>query len=294
MTYILEYSKSRTIADKLVADFNLTRVYNLTSPSEARRKLIDRASFASGRDTLIKISVEDTDPGRAAALANAYISELHQQDNRLALTGFGQHRRFFEQRLHDEGALLASAEDKLKDIQKKTGAIQVGSQAEATIRMVAQIRADIAGHEVMLQSLATGATDQNPEVIRHNTELASLRAQLAKFQAGQNRGGKGDPLIPITSVPEVAQEYIRGLRELKYHESLYELLAKQYEASKIDEAKEASAIQVVDAAVPPDRKSWPPRLLLTVTGATSVFVITCIFVLLGSVLAKTTTYLIKP
>jgi uncharacterized protein involved in exopolysaccharide biosynthesis len=52
------------------------------------------------------------------------------------------------------------------------------------------------------------------------------------------------------------------LRDVKYYEFLYELLAKQYELAKIDEAKDATVIQVMDKAIEPDRRSKPKRVLI--------------------------------
>src|SRR5207247_9146847 len=52
------------------------------------------------------------------------------------------------------------------------------------------------------------------------------------------------------------------LRYVKYYEFLYELLAKQYELAKVDEARDATVIQVMDQAIEPDRKSKPKRTLI--------------------------------
>jgi len=51
---------------------------------------------------------------------------------------------------------------------------------------------------------------------------------------------------------------------VKYYEFLYELLAKQYELAKIDEAKDATIIQVLDKAIEPDRRSKPRRALIVI------------------------------
>jgi uncharacterized protein involved in exopolysaccharide biosynthesis len=51
---------------------------------------------------------------------------------------------------------------------------------------------------------------------------------------------------------------------------MFELLAKQYEAARLDEARTAAVIQVVDPAIEPDSKSGPPRAwifaLITMSG----------------------------
>ncbi|HEY1214476.1 MAG TPA: Wzz/FepE/Etk N-terminal domain-containing protein, partial [Bryobacteraceae bacterium] len=171
--------KSRTLDDDLVQQFDLKKIYDVSTVSDARGLLQKHASFVSGRDSLIKISVEDTDPKRAAALANGFIAELYRQDNRLAVTESTQRRLFFERQLEEEEQVLAKSETALQKIQQQTGVVHASSQMEATIQSIARLKAEIAGHEVALQSLKTGATAQNPQVIAEEAQLGAMRAHLS-------------------------------------------------------------------------------------------------------------------
>jgi tyrosine-protein kinase Etk/Wzc len=256
----------RTIADDLIETFALQSLYGAKTFTDTRKILAGRSSFFAGKGSLIKISVEDHDPKRAAALANAYVDELHKQTNRLALTESAQRRIFFEQQLEAENRALANAETALKATQERTGVLQVNSQVEAVIRSLAQLRAEIASREVALSSLKKAATARNPEVVRQETELAAMREQLAGLEMRAGTDGSPDVILPTSEVPKVGLEYVRALRDVKYHETLFELTSKQYEAARMDEAKETPVIQVVDSAVPPERKSAPSRTLLAATG----------------------------
>ncbi len=258
---------SRTIADDLIQAFDLRRLYRVKTLTDARKILTSRSAFSSGKDPMIKISIEDHDPKRAAALANAYVDELYKQNGRLALTESAQRRLFFEREMEAQKKSLADAEVALRKTQERTGVLQVNSQVESIIRTMAQLRAEIASREVALSSLKSAATPQNPEVVRQETEVAAMRDQLQKLEASNDPGRPGDPLIPTSRVPTVGLEYVRALRDLQYNETLFELLSKQYEAARIDEAKEAPVIQVVDPAVPPERKSSPHRAILAFVGA---------------------------
>ncbi|HEY9140074.1 MAG TPA: Wzz/FepE/Etk N-terminal domain-containing protein [Bryobacteraceae bacterium] len=267
---------SRTIADDLIQKFDLRQIYDAPTISEARKVLADRSSFSTAKDPLIKISVEDRDPKRAAALANAYLDELYKQNSRLALTESAQRRLFFECQMDAQKKSLADAEAVLRATQERTGVLQVTAQVESIIQSMARLRAEIAGREVALSSLKSAATPQNPEVVREEAELAMLRQQLQKLEASNDPSAPGDPMIPTSRVPRVGLEYVRALRDLKYNETLFELLAKQYEAARIDEAKEAPIIQVVDRAVPPERKSWPPRAAFPLAGALICGILACL------------------
>jgi uncharacterized protein involved in exopolysaccharide biosynthesis len=272
---------SRTIADDLVHAFNLRQLYRVKTVTDARKILTSRSSFSTGKDPLIKISIEDHDPKRAAALANAYVDELYKQNGRLALTESAQRRLFFERQMEAQKKALAVAEAALKATQERTGVLQVTSQVESIIRSMAQLRAEIASREVALSSLKSAATAQNPEVARQEAEVAAMRDQLRKLESNNDPGRPGDPMILTSQVPKAGLEYVRALRDLKYNETLFELLSKQYEAARIDEAKEAPIIQVVDSAVPPERKSWPPRAVFALAGAVLCGVSACLIALAG-------------
>jgi uncharacterized protein involved in exopolysaccharide biosynthesis len=256
----------RTIADEVIARFHLREQYRKDTLEETRKKLTRRTTLEAGKDTLITIEVEDPSPEQAAAMANAYVEALQEQNSRLAISEASQRRLFFERQLEAERKALAGAEAQLKSAQERTGMLHLSGQVEAAIRSVAQVRAEISAREVALERLRAGATDENPEVVRQQAELRELRQQLASLQSA-GAAAPGSPLIPTGRVPATSLEYLRALRELQYHQALFELLARQYEAAKIDEAKQAPLIQVVDRAVPPDKRSGPPRTLIILLGA---------------------------
>ena len=258
---------SRTVADNLIRQFGLQKVYREKKLSRAEKELASRSKFASGKDSIVTVSVEDHDPKRAADLANAYLTELHTQNDRLALTEAAQKRLFFEQQLVAEKDQLANAEVDLARTQEQTGLIQPGGQAELQISTIAQTQAEIAFRQVQLASLSQGATEQNPDVIRLRSEIAGLRTQLSKLENSSDKSRVGNVQEPISKVPELTLVYVRKEREVKYHEALYDLLLRQYEVAKLDESRSAPMMQVVDNAVVPDTKSGPHRTLLILLGA---------------------------
>jgi tyrosine-protein kinase Etk/Wzc len=253
--------KSRSIADSLIQQFNLQKYYREHDLPATRKDLERYSDFDSGKDGLITIRFEARDPKLAADIANAYVTQLYQANQRLAISEAGQRRIFFQNELEAEKNALADAEVELKKTQESTGLIQLGSQADAIIRSVAQMRAQLAGKEVELQSMMAYATADNPQVIRTKQEIAAMRTQLSKLEQ-DNQLGRGNIAIPTGRMPEAGLQYVRKLRDVKYHEQLFEILAKQYEAAKIDEGKNAPVIQVVDTAIVPEKKSGPQRKLI--------------------------------
>ncbi len=184
----------------------------------------------------------------------------------MAITEASQRRLFFERQLEEAKNNLAASEESLKTTEQTTGLIQLDSQARALIESAAALRAQIAAKEVQIQSLQTFATSENSQIVRAEQELASLRAQLARL--GGSETGGDELMVPKGKVPEAGLEYVRKLRDVKYYETIFGIIARQFEVAKLDEAKQGAIIQVVDSAVPPDKRSFPKRTLI-VLGATA-------------------------
>jgi tyrosine-protein kinase Etk/Wzc len=267
----------RTIADSLIARFHLKEVYGVKTLLDARKRLAKRTSINTNKDPLIHIKVEARDPKLAANLANAYVDELFGQNSVLALTEASQRRLFFERQLAKEKDELASAEVAMRNTEQATRLITPQGQAETLIRSVAQLRAAIAERQAQLESVKTFAAETNPEYRRLQEEVTSLNTQLHTLES--NRQSTGGLELSAANLPQASLEYVRKLRDLKYHETLFEMLSKQYEAARLDEAKAAPVIQVVDHAVTPEKKSWPPRTILVLSAVLLTAVVCCAWLL---------------
>jgi tyrosine-protein kinase Etk/Wzc len=271
--------ESRTIADALINRFHLKQVYGDKYMQSARKHLSRRTTIKAGKDTLIRIRVEARDPKLAAQLANAYVEELSNRNATVALTEASQRRLFFENQVTKEKELLASAENALRDTQQVTGLVVPSGQAEALIRSASQLNVEILSREAQLAGMRTYVTGDNPRYQAVERELRSLRAQLAKLENG--RQVEGTPEVPVGKLPQAGLQYLRKYRDVKYHEQLYEALSKQYEAARLDEAKAAPLVQVIDNAVLPERKSWPPRLLIVLITSLLAALVACLWIFIS-------------
>jgi tyrosine-protein kinase Etk/Wzc len=251
---------SRPIADGIIAEFGLSGVYHAGDMTAARKALADRTTVTSEKSTLISISVTDTDKKRAADIANAYPEQLRALTKNLAVTEASQRRLFYEQRLKDAKEDLVSAELAFERIQKEKGLVQLDAQTKSLIMSQADLHAQVAAKEVQLQALRSYSTEQNPEVQLLESQLTSLQEQSAKLE---ERGGSPNSSgLDLADVAGAGAEYLRAEHELEYRQALFDLLLKQYDAARWDEARNAAVIQVVAEAIPPDRKSAPRRTVI--------------------------------
>ena len=272
--------RSRSIEDNIIDKFDLRREYGVKHYQDARKKLESRTNISAGDEGLISVSVTDRDPKRAADLANAYVEDLHTMNSDLAVSEASQRRLFYEQKLDTEREQLSQAELALKQAQEKTGLLQPDAQAKAIIQSVADMRAQVAIKEVQLGAMRTYATKDNPDLRRAEQELAGLRAQLAKMERNTGESGNGNVELPTRQLPQAELEYIRRARDLKYHEALYEFLSKQLEAARLDEAKDAVVVQVVDKALQPEKRSGPRRMLIVSVTTVVAFLLSCSWAIL--------------
>src|SRR5690349_558239 len=274
--------KSRTVADNLIARFDLNKIYGEDLQSRTRDALQNNTAIAAGRDGIITIDVDDKDPKRAAELANAYVDELMKLTNVLAVTEASQRRLFFERQLEQAKDNLTAAEVAARQGLQKGGLAQVDAQGRSMIAVTARLRAEISAKEVQLGAMRTFAAEGNPELQRTQQELEALRRELARVEGSSPIAalGKGDASAGS------GLDNLGRLRDVKYYEFLYELLAKQYELAKIDEAKDATIIQVLDKAIEPDRKSKPKRTLIVLFSAFLALIASLLWVLVREAAAR--------
>lgn len=250
--------RSRTVLDRMVDRFGLIAVYRVKYREEARNILLSVMRVDSDKkSSLITIGVEDRDPQRAADMASALVEELMRITQEIALTEATQRRLFYESELKEAKAELIGSEDALKGFQEKTGTIEMKEQAKAIIESVAKLRAQVAAKEVNLKVLRTYTTPQNPDLQKIEDELKGMKEQLVSLE--EMSSNPSNRLMSTGNVLEAETDYVRKIRDLKHNEILYELLAKQYEIARMDESRNSKTIQVIDKAVPPDKRARPKR-----------------------------------
>jgi capsule polysaccharide export protein KpsE/RkpR len=278
--------KSDSVLRGLDARFDLKKHYDVETHEALRRVAPGLIRVSSDKKSgVIGVEVDDKDKNFAAELANAHEAEVTKLLGRLAVSEAQLRRVFFEKQLQETKENLVKAEQALKGVQEKSGVIVLDKQAEALITNAALLRAQIAEREVQLKVLRTSATEQNPAMIRLNSELRAMRAELARMESAQP-GAPGSAVdMPVGNLPEAAIDYVRARRELKLQETLLESMVRQYEIAKLDEAKEGPTLQQVDVAQPPDYKSKPSRALIVVSSALIALLAASTWVVLSRYLA---------
>lgn len=269
---------SRPIADAIIHEFDLAKTYHAKDMTAARKKLAGFTEIVSATSGFITISVTDKDRKRSAEIANAYTTGLRILTKTLAVTEASQRRLFYEDQLKQAKEALVTAEIAFQQVQQTKGLVQLDAQAKTMIESLAVLRAQVAAKEVELQAMRSYSTEHNPEVALAERELFSLKAEVARLEQRTHSSGVGD--IGLEDVPGFGMDYLRAEHEVKYRQAMFDLLMKQYDAAKLDEAKEAATIQVVEPAIAPDRKSAPKRFIIALLFTMVGFFAGCILALI--------------
>ncbi|MDE2428575.1 MAG: lipopolysaccharide biosynthesis protein [Burkholderiales bacterium] len=261
----ISFLKSRSLQDSLIDRFKLQDRYDQKYREDTRVKLNLNTIIASGKDGIITINSTDRDPKFAAVLANAHVEEFQVLLNRLAVTEAQQRRMFFEKQLIQTKEALSKADLALRA--SGVDASTLKSNPQASIETISRLKATITATEIKLSSLRSYLADGAAEVRQAQTELLALRNQLSK--AEQN------DVTPSANT----SDYVSKYREYKYQETLYDMFARQYELAKVDESREGSVVQVLDKALPPEKRSKPVRLPFLIIGGLVGFIFSLAFLL---------------
>ena len=274
--------KSRTVADNLIQRFDLNKLYEQQYQSETRKRLAKETTIVAGKDGIITIEVDDKDSKRAAEMANGYVDELFKLTKVLAVTEASQRRLFFERQLEQAKENLARAEASTRLALEKGGLVLVEGQGRVMAETSARLRAEITVKEIQIGAMRTFASEQNPELQRTQQQVDVLKRELARTEGTSGIRSSANAETNVKGI-----ENLRLLREMKYNEVTYELLARQYEIAKIDEAKDSAIIQVMDKAIEPDRKSKPSRSLIVIVSTFVAGLLATILAFVSEAMGKT-------
>lgn len=271
---------SRTVQDKLIQQFDLQKLYGDRRMEDARRDLAGHTAISVDRKSqIITITVTDHNAKRAAAMGQAYVEELNRLVAELSTSSARRERMFLEERLQAVTKDLESAEKEFSQFASKNTAIDIKEQGKAMVEAAATLQGQLIAAESEAQGLKQIYTDSNVRVRAVQARINELRHQLEKI------GGKGDDtaaslaqqpdsLYPsIRKLPLLGVTYADLYRRTRVQEAVFEVLTKEYEMAKVQEVKEIPTVKVLDSANIPDKKSYPPRLMIIFLGTTLAFAV---------------------
>jgi uncharacterized protein involved in exopolysaccharide biosynthesis len=288
--------ESGTVSGHLIDKFHLQRVYHTRYRFTTAKRLAHLTSITDDKKSgVITIAVEDTDRVRARDMAQAYLDELNNLLTQTSTSSAHQERVFIENRLHSVGADLEQAQLALSEFSSKNSTIDIKEQTRGLVDAGARVQGELLVAQSGLQSLRQIYGDGNVRVRETQARIAALQhdlkdmtgssAPLAADDASVDHGipdaeDKGELYPPLRQIPRLAVPYADLYRRVRVQETVCELLTQQYEMARIEEAKDIPVVSVIDPPGVPEKKSFPPRILLTLLLTFLAFVAAAAVILL--------------
>jgi uncharacterized protein involved in exopolysaccharide biosynthesis len=252
--------KARPVVDATILKCGLATENDAKDMERSRRVLDASTTITSEKSGMIAITVGNRDKELAAKLANAYPESLRDLLKSLAVREASQRRSFYEEQMKSAKDALISAELAFREMQQKGGVVQPDAQGKALIESITSLRAKIASKEVELRGLRSFSTESNPDVEMAENQLAGLKQEAAKM--GSAGSAKNSADLGLQDIAGAGSEYLSAEHELQYRQIMFDLMLKQYDAARLDEAKFASVVQVVESAIPPQQRTSPHRSMI--------------------------------
>ena len=283
--------RSDAAQSRLVEQFDLRKVYGVRLEQEARADLDERTIISEDRKSgIISISVTDRSPERAAALARAYVDQLNSLIAELSTSSAHRERVFLEERLRVAKHELDDASNGLAQFSSQSGTVDIQTMGKAALEAAGTLAGELIVAQSELEGLRQIYSDSNPRVRSLDARVGELRRDLEKLGGTRSTPAGSDPLVDsrataasldarsidmpypsLRNLPLLGVKYADYYRRAKIQETVYELLTQQYELAKIQEAKETPSVKVLDRPKVAEKKSSPPRLLITILGGFLVF-----------------------
>ncbi|MFZ0733072.1 MAG: lipopolysaccharide biosynthesis protein [Candidatus Sulfotelmatobacter sp.] len=288
--------KSETVENAIINKFDLRKVYGDRRYADARKQLENRTDLSSDRKSgIITIKVSDRSPQRAAAIGQEYVNQLDRVVITLDTSAAHRERIFLETRLQQVQQDLESAEKDFSQFASKNTALDVKEQGQAMIGAAGQLEGELIAAQTELEGLLQIYTSSNVRVRSVQARIDEYKRQLQKLEgqapgstgtvdnapgAGQTASSQNGDLYPsIRQLPILGVTWADLYRRTKVEEAVFETLTKQYEIARVDEAREVPSVKVLDAADVPEKKSFPPRLIIMLLGTCFVAALCSVYIL---------------
>ncbi len=286
----VDLMRSRTVQDHIIERFNLQKSYRLRYEEDARKVLDQRTEITEDRKSgVISLTVTDTNRQRSRDLTQSYLDELDRLLAQVSTSSARRERVFIEQRLGAVKGDLEDAEKQFSAFASKNTALDIKEQGKAMVEAAAVLQGQLMAAQSELQGLEQIYTGNNVRVRSLKARVAELQNQLQKFggtdaalaQDAAGTSSSSDSYPSLRKLPLLGVEWADLYRRARIQETVYEMLTQQYELARIQEAKEIPTVRIVDPANVPEKKSWPPRLLIIVIVTTLFMLGTLLWIIIS-------------
>ena len=276
---------SRTNLDSVIDKFDLRNDYHLKSMEKTEKQLTNNITAEETKEGAFSITVRASSRKKAMEITNYIVNQLNKTMIDLSVRKSRDNRIFLGDRYNEIKANLKNAEDSLKLFQKRSGMLEAENQTKAIVEEYSKMEADLATKQIGLSVLKKIYGENSPQAKNQAITVEEFKSKLEALQSGK----QGSPiLLPLSSLPDKVVNYLRYYRDVKIYTSMLEFIIPLFEQAKFDEQKDVPVLQVIDYGVPPEKKSYPPRILFSAIITVIILLFTIFFLIVKDRIQNTT------
>jgi capsule polysaccharide export protein KpsE/RkpR len=277
---------SRAVQESVVTRFDLVHHYKQHLIEDACKRLtadtVIREDLKSG---IITINVKADNPVLASKIAQGYVEELDRVVTNHSTSAARRERIFLDGRLKEIKQDLDDSAKALSQFSTKSRTIDIPSQGKAMVDSGLRLQDQMVAARSELAGLQQSYSKDNVRIRAAHARIAELQRQIDKMMGStkEPRLNASDSAYPsVSELPALGLTYSDLARRMRVEEVLWDAMTRQYEAARVQEAKEIPTVRVLDVANVPQHKSGPPRGAILMLGAILSLFTMCILVLAAS------------
>lgn len=269
---------SRSLLENILDTFQLMKLRQVESREKALLNLKQSIMTTNNEDISFEIKVRESSPKLAADIVNFIVAHLNRTVIDLNIRKSKENREFIQKRYDEVVVNLQAAQDSLVLYQKRTGVIEPGAQMNATVTTIIDLETELAQKEIELEVIQNQVGIDAPQTKPLLTAVTKIKERLAKLKIGKDGSGL---TLSVKKLPEDIAGYLSHFRNVEINQKLLEFVLPMYEQAKFEEQKEIPVIQIIDNAIPPEKKVWPPRTIIAVLVSLGSTFLMLVFLVIG-------------
>jgi len=275
---------SRTNLEHIIEKYDLTKDYGLKS-IEKTVKLVSKKIEAEVTDEdAFEITVRAKTGEKAADMVNYILEILNQKVIELNIAKSRDNRIFLEKRYAELKENLRIVEDSLQRFQESTGLYEAKEQLKLIAGAYTDLDTKISMKKIELEILENVYEKESPQADMLRREISLMESEFNSLKRNKN---KESFLLALNSLPENMKNFLRLYRDIEIYTAILEFIVPIYEQSKLEEQKNIPVLQVIDYGVVPEKKAYPPRLLMAMIATFMILSFISLFIVFREIIQNT-------
>lgn len=275
---------SRSSIEDCIKKFDLQKLYKIKQREDAVKVVRKIIKTSITLNNAYEIKVRTKSPQLAAEMTNYLVKYLNDKIIQLNGSKSKENRLFLEKRYNEITTNLRTAEDSLRQFQEKTGVFVADNQIQASLETYAKLDAELATKQIEIQVLKKMYGENSSNVQSAQIAHDVLRNKVKKIKNGSD---SGSVIMSLSTMPKTSLDFYRHYRNVRIYNEMLSYILPMFEQAKFEEQKNIPILQIIDNAIPPERKAYPSRTFMAIVVTTILMLFVCSYLVISEFIKNT-------